>query len=275
MKVCYVDESGNQPTDPCLIMVGLLVDALRLNRTHEEFGDIFQTVSQHFEEELKELKGSKLLFGRDRWRKIDPSVRKGVAERLCCWLSERKHHLVLAAIDKSRFEKQKNSSLPGFTNDPWLSASVHIALQLQKNNQGKSHNKGLTFLVFDENKAKADILADLLWDVPHWTDDYYNKNSKQERLDQLIDSAFTVKSHHAGLVQIADLYAFIFRRFVEFRDFGMSEEWSGEKQLIDGYVDLLRSRLLPQSTRWPAKTGSKAAKWFNELAPQSLRLLGD
>jgi Protein of unknown function (DUF3800) len=249
MKVCYVDESGNQPTDPCLIMVGLLVDAVRLNRTREEFDDIFEMVSGHFDEELRELKGSKILFGRDRWRKIDPSIRKSVTERMCSWLSERKHHLVLSAIDKAKFEKQKNASLPEFTNDPWLSAAVHVALQLQKNNQGKSHNKGLTFLVFDENKAKADILADLLWDVPRWTDDYYTKKSKQERLDQLIDSAFTVKSHHAGLVQIADLYAFILRRFVEFCDFGVPEEWSGEKQLINGYVDLLRSRLLPQATR--------------------------
>lgn len=63
-------------------------------------------------------------------------------------------------------------------------AAVHVALQVQKNNQSKSHNKGLTFLVFDENKAKADALADLLWDVPNWTDDYYQKKKKQERLDQ-------------------------------------------------------------------------------------------
>lgn len=155
MKICYVDESGNQSTDPCLIMVGLLVDALRLHRTREEFGDIFDTVKENFEEDLKELKGSKMLFGRDRWRKIDPAIRKGIAERLCAWLCERKHHVVLAAIDKAKFEKQKSSSLPDFTNDPWLASAVHVALQVQKSNQGKSHNKGLTFLVFDENKANS------------------------------------------------------------------------------------------------------------------------
>jgi hypothetical protein len=270
MKICYVDESGNQPSDPSLVMVGLLVDALRLNRTRDEFGDIFDAVQENFEEELKELKGSKMLFGKDRWRKIDPAIRKAIAGRLCGWLCNRKHHLVLAALDRTRHEIHDHTSLPEFTNDPWLASAVHIALQLQKVNQGKSHNKGLTFLVFDENKAKADALAELLWDVPSWTDDYYGKTTKQEPLDQLIDSAFTVKSHHAGLVQVADLFAFIFRRFSEFRDFGIDEEWTGEKELIDGYVDLLKTRLLPNSVRCPIKTSSEAAKWFNAIAPRSL-----
>lgn len=59
---------------------------------------------------------------------------------------------------------------------------------------------------------KADALAELLWSPPEWTDDYYDKKKKQERLDQLVDTAFTVKSHHAGLVQVADIYALVFRR---------------------------------------------------------------
>ena len=76
----------------------------------------------------------------------------------------------------------------------------HIALQVQKVNRSFRNNKGVTFLMFDENKAKADTLAEFLWDPPAWTDDYYGKKKKQEGLDQLIDSAFTVKSHHAELI---------------------------------------------------------------------------
>jgi hypothetical protein len=44
VKVCYVDETGNTAQDPCLVMVGILVDAYRLNRTREEFADIFDEV---------------------------------------------------------------------------------------------------------------------------------------------------------------------------------------------------------------------------------------
>ena len=28
MKLCYVDESGNQDSDRCLVMVGIMVDVL-------------------------------------------------------------------------------------------------------------------------------------------------------------------------------------------------------------------------------------------------------
>ena len=83
MKICYVDESGNQPADPCLVMVGLLVDAARLNRTREELGDIFNDVEKLFGEALKELKGAKILSGRDRWRKVSPQIRKDLVENLC------------------------------------------------------------------------------------------------------------------------------------------------------------------------------------------------
>lgn len=145
---------------------------------------------------------------------------------------------------------------------------------MQKHNQGRGNNKGHTFLVFDENKAKADDLAELLWTPPPSTDDFYDKKRQQERLDQLIDSAFTVKSHHAGLVQVADLYAFILRRYVELKDYGSGEEWIGEGRLISGYVQTLKSRLLPQGVRWPSKTRSTCAKWFNSIAPRALLELG-
>jgi hypothetical protein len=201
-------------------------------------------------------------------------VRKSIAEQLCGWLTERKHHIVLAGIDKAKLNRRIADPGPSFSKDPWLGSAVHIALQVQKVNQGKSHNKGLTFLVFDENKAKADALAELLWDSPEWTDDYYNKK-KQERLDQVIDSAFTVKSHHAGLVQVADPYALIFRRYSEFRDFGATEEWPGEGKLIDGYVEALKSRLLPKNIRWPNRARGGSAKWFNSVAPDSLVALGE
>lgn len=33
MKLCYMDESGNRDSDSCLVMVGVMVDDARLNRT--------------------------------------------------------------------------------------------------------------------------------------------------------------------------------------------------------------------------------------------------
>jgi putative DNA methylase len=205
MKVCYVDETGNTAQDPCLVMVGILVDAHRLNRTREEFVGIFDEIQGLFEENLRELKASKMILGRDRWRKVDPEVRKRIAGYLCDWIAERKHYIALSAIDRCKLKNDKTVNVPKVCRDEWLAGGLHIALQLQKANQGTDKNKGHTFLIFDDNKARADALSDLLWQPPEWTDDYYGKQKKQARLDQIVDTTFSIKSHHAGLVQVAAL----------------------------------------------------------------------
>lgn len=274
MKVCYVDESGNQEQDPCVVMVGIVVDSMRLNRTREEFNDVFEVVQGLFQENLRELKGSKMIFGRDRWRNVKPEVRKRIAEFFCTWLVSRKHHLVLAAIDREAMQQVDVDGHPEIAANPWLACSVHVALQLQKHHQAQSKNKGHTFLFVDENKKDADRLAELLFSPPAWTDEYYGRKKKQPRLDQLIDSAFAVKSHHAGLVQVADMYALILRRYAELHDYNQPELWDGEKALIDGYAGTLASRLLPRATRWPAKPRTAIGQWLNQIAPHSLRSLG-
>lgn len=274
MKICYVDESGNQDQDPCLVMAGIVVDAVRLNRTREEFREVFEVVETLFNENLKELKGAKIIFGRDRWRNVDPDVRKRIAEFFCNWLVDRKHYLALAAIDRQKLGQVDGSRFAPVSQDPWLAGSLHIALQLQRHHQGQPKNKGHTFLFVDENKKAADQLAELLFAPPDWTDAYYDRGKKQARLDQLIDSAFAVKSHHAGLMQVADLYALILRRYAELRDYGSRELWDGEQALIDGCAATLATRQLPRSTRWPARPQSPCAQWYNAIAPSSLLTLG-
>lgn len=274
MKVCYVDESGNQSQDPCLTMVGIVVDATRLSRTREDFNDVFETVQSLFQENLKELKGAKMIFGRDRWRNVDPAIRKRIAEFFCDWIVNRKHHLAIAAVDRKALASMKEDGFPKEFLDPWLAGSVHIALQLQKHHQRLRNNKGHTFLFVDENKKSADQLAEVLFAAPAWTDSYYERPHKKPRLDQIVDSAFAVKSHHAGLVQVADLFALILRRYAELQDYGSNELWAGERVLIDQYVMTLKSRMLPRATRWPVKPQSECARWFNQIAPPSLLALG-
>ena len=269
MKVCYVDESGNNVAkDPCLIMVGVLVDAYRLNRTREEFADSFDGVQCLFKNNLRELKGSKIFYGRDQWRNVDHDDRKKIIKSFCDWVVERKHHIALAALDRDKFKKHLSAAVPEQCHDEWLAGGLHIALQIQKTNQGTAKNKGKTFLIFDDNKAKADKLSDLLWQPPEWTDDYYKKN--QDRLDQIVDTTFSIKSHHAGLVQVADLFAFILRRYAEMTDFGIPEKRSRERALVKGYVEILSKCLLRKSVRWPARPAGDSSRWFNAIAPASL-----
>jgi hypothetical protein len=56
MKICYVTESGNHDSDSCLVMLGIIVDAARLNRTRKQFGCIFESVpGEHDAALLKSL----------------------------------------------------------------------------------------------------------------------------------------------------------------------------------------------------------------------------
>ena len=41
MKVCCADGSDNTAQDPCLVMVGFLIDSARLHGTQEEFAEVF------------------------------------------------------------------------------------------------------------------------------------------------------------------------------------------------------------------------------------------
>jgi len=62
------------------------------------------------------------------------------------------------------------------------------------------------------------------------------------------DTAVTVESHHAGMIQIADLYACILRRYAEIVEYGMTEEFSGEDRFINDCVKMLRKRLSGRAT---------------------------
>lgn len=272
MKICYIDESGNdQAKDPYLVMVGIVIDSQRVSRTREEFAEIFERLQNLFEESLREIKGSKLVSGRDRWRKIEPETRKTIVSGLCEWIRKRKHNLALAAIDRQKFHEYATEALPAECKDKWLAAALHIVLQIQKAHQQFEGNKGLTVLIFDDNKHKADRLSEVIWQPPEWTDEFYGKKKKQDRFDQVLDTTFTVKSHHAGLIQVADLFAYLFRRFAELKSAdNVRDEY--EAALIYDSLNILAERLLDSRFRWPkkAKVGGAPAEWYRSIAPTAL-----
>jgi hypothetical protein len=151
----------------------------------------------------------------------------------------------MSAIDIGRFGSDLPAGYPDPLKDLWVAGAVHVALQLQRLHQQLEKNKGHTVLIFDENKAKADKLNEVLFAPPEWTEPYYDKRRKQEPLDQIIDSAFFTKSHHAGLAQVADLFAFAFRGYAELTEYGVAPEYAGELKDIDTIVQCLAPHLIP------------------------------
>jgi hypothetical protein len=175
MKFCHADESLDDAGEKVQVMVGIVADAQRINRSRVEFSEIFELVERALPEALKELKGSRISYGRGGWRDVPPEIRKDVFRWFCQWIGERKHQLAISAFDIARFGERLPADYPPPLRDLSVAGALHIALQLQKLHQTIKKNKGHTVLIFDENKAKADRLNEILSAPPAWTETYYEK----------------------------------------------------------------------------------------------------
>ena len=262
-----MDESGYGDTaQPALVMVGIVVDHNRANKTRQEFGVIFDGIKAMLPA-ATELKSSRVFYGAGLWGTVAEQARWQLFVDLCMWIKTRKHKLVLAAVDKERLANNKGLA-PGELHDEFLAAAMHIALQIQKAHKGQAKNKGHTFLIFDENKQKVDTLPKLLNEAPAWTDSYYNRAKKSDPLDQVIDTAFFAKSHIVGLVQVADFFAFVLRRYAELEQWKMAEKVTGEADFIRERAKQLAALL--GASGWAKSKASECASWYRSVAPESL-----
>ena len=78
----YVDETGIDGVSPLMVMVGVVVNDERLNRTQGEFAAIFENLGEMVTGTLKELKSSDMLAGSGAWREVDGQKRRNVFTNL-------------------------------------------------------------------------------------------------------------------------------------------------------------------------------------------------
>ena len=270
MKVCYVDESGNPAQDRMFVMAGIVADVTRLHKTDVEFNRFLAEVRSVFPENLKELKGSRILYGKGAWRQVEAAKRKQIFADLASWLDSRKHTILLAAVDteKAKQAAAKPNAVPKeIVSDLWLAMGLNIALQVQARHQGEDKNKGNTFLFIDDNVKKLPLLCELLWEPPAWIDGYYPRKPKEERLNQIIDTAFAVQSHHCSLVQVADLLAFVVRRHLELLNQIDKPEWPEEPDFLKQCLQAIAPRIYRNSGAMKGTNSSAAALLYREIAP--------
>ena len=272
MYFAYADETGIDGISPVVVMAAVVVNSERLTRTQEEFDGIFKNLGDIATGTLKELKSKDLVAGKGDWGNVEGQVRRDIFTSLCKWICDRKHELALAAIDIETFTT--NAAPVTELQDIWQAAACHIALQLQRAHQSKSGSKGRIVLIFDDNKRGLAGLADLVNAPPEWTDTFYDRSRKKPPLDRLIDTPFAVQSHHVGLVQVADLFAWVFRRYAELFEYDAVEKYDGEKAHVAEWAKLLTPRLVNRAHRWPSKSKSECGRWYTSIAPPALVSLG-
>jgi hypothetical protein len=156
----------------------------------------------------------------------------------------------------------------------WRTAALHLILTLQKSHQRVLNNKGNTVVIFDREEREECRISKTIWNPPGWTDDYYQRTSSQRQLDQIVDTSFFADSEHVLLIQIADLVAYILRRYAEITDNFRSAAYTDEPQRLKEWVEKIKALCLPCSTRYPKTGRDPSAQLFYDLAPDSIRTIG-
>lgn len=274
MKVCYVDESGTG-NEPIATMVGIIVDSQRMHVTKEHWGGLLKTLSKIVNRPLQEIHTRDFYSGNDVWHKIvDGPDRARVISSVFEWLDQRKHQVVFTSIDKRRyFNKQKEGIIFRDLNTPWRCMGFHLTLAIQKRFQREAKTKGNTIMIFDNEEQERMRFTDLIKNPPDYSDNYYARGKKQEKLDQIIDVPFFGDSREIPLIQVADFVAFFLRRYAEVKEGAVPQRYEDETSRLDGWARMISSLSIGRAMTYPAKGRDDLSEMFYSLAPSAIRNL--
>jgi len=271
MKFLYVDESGGRDQSDVFVMAGLLIDAYRLRKKTSEFDALLKPLLEKHPSKASELKTSRFIAGKGGWSAVPADERKQFLRDVSA-LAADCGKIVATALSFQGFDVARAAGHGHPTGESyWLAAASFVAALLQKKVQGKDKGKGLTVFVMDDNKSEMPKLSDLLYGGGDWFDPLYQeRNSKKrgpawkprtasDRFDQIINTAFAIKSEHSSLIQIADAISYIFRRDIELQT--VDEAYEGEKAFYAELRGLLDPKVekLGQCPPAPALEFYKAA----------------
>ena len=273
MKFCYIDESG-AGSEPFLVMVGVVVDGHRMHKTKEVWNEFLEILSNVCKRKIDEFHACDCYAGNGPWRGMDGPERAETISAVLSWWGERKHHLTFTVIDKLIYEEmKKNKEILDGCDSVWRTAAIHTTLSVQKMHQGNSGVKGHTLLLFDNKYEEEKPLSKFISSPPDWVYDYYGGKSKNPKLNQIIDVPFFGDSEQILLLQVADLIAFVLRRYVELTEGRVVVEYKNEPERLRQWIALISSRSYPASTRWPSRDLTIAHKMFHKLTPESIKCI--
>ncbi len=257
MKFAYIDESGSTDEGDVFVMGGLLIDAYRLRKHTSRFDQQLAAFLAKHPGAPTELKTKAFINGRGGWNTISAEDRKLFLTEVCVLATEVSS---IYGFGMS-FERLNAACASGYYTVPcagnyWALSGMFVSGLIQKKMQGRSNNKGLTVLIFDDNKAHMPKVSDGLYLAEPWFDALYQQTQKvkgknqwcelkqPERFDHIINTAFAIKSQHSSLVQVADAVSYVYRRHLELT--AQPEAWGGEQAFYLGLVtrlDAKRERL--------------------------------
>jgi hypothetical protein len=270
MKFCYIDESGTGE-EPYAVMVGIVVDTYRMGITKNEWAVLLNNLSKLLGKQISEIHTAGFYKGNGIWHGLNGKTRAEIISSIFEWLKQRNHSIVYTAVDKAKFKEDfSKEPLPKeLDNNLWCFMALHICLALQKCHKKIEENKGNTLLIFDNKETEKERITKLIMNCPDWTDSYYGRVKKQEKLDQIIDAPYFADSKHVGLIQVADFVSFFLRRYIEIK-MGIIAEYGDETKKIEDWVNIALKQTIPTSSIYLKKGRCDCADLFYRYAPPCL-----
>lgn len=280
MKFCYVDESGCGD-EAVLVMAGIVCDAARMHITKNDWAGILSILSDRLRKPIQEFHTRHFYRGHGIWYDLDGNERSLVMSVIIKWLLNRHHAVAFTAIDKKKAAELDYNDKPDFLSknkvpNYWRLAALHLMLCIQKEYQRYKKTKGHTVMIFDHEIKEEGELAEVSLNPPKWSDSYYgyNRNSKKKNnpapLSHIIDVPYFADSKQVGMLQVADLFAYLIRHYTELNAGYTKPQYSGEKTVLTKWIKQIAKFMLPDSNRWPAIGACNCAKFFRSMAPDAL-----
>ena len=266
MFLCYADESGFNgckfnPRQPVQIVGAICPNVYNLHRTEDEFNLNLAILRQN-SISVDELKAEQIYRGRGPWAGVAHEFRDQFIESYLTWLRNRNHKILISAFDNRKYFDFVAShpdhlcvqALPY----PYLGGALHVAMMIQKLHRGQGKNKGRTILVFDEQGEFENAVTNLIHDPPGFTDLFcnYNPSKDKGRFDQIVDTAYFVKSHHSCMAQLADIISYIARLHFELNHYGFDEAYDGEREKINRWYEIIEGKHVGYNIAFPHRQGT-------------------
>ena len=280
MKFLYVDESGDRAQGNVFVMCGLMVDAYKLRKKTAEVSERLEQLSKRHGGPKLELKTKKFIEGKRGWSNVDGSERQRLLSDLILNAIDGGSEVFAIGISFDAFDKAVSSDLgQPFANNYWIGAAMFISSLVQKHKQKLSANKGNTVFIVDDNKHETYNFSDELCRHAPWYDGLYQRQKPvkgkrvweprkpSDRFDQIINTAFGIKSNNSTLVQVADAMSYVYRRHLELQ--GEKEKYLGERQFIGGLVSSMDDRRVTIGTVPP---DSRSVEFFRQIRHPNWKL---
>ena len=272
MKFIYIDESGGQDQGDVFTMCGLMVDAYKLRKKTEDFDRMLEELFANHPGNRSDLKTIRFINGKGGWKKIDSDKRKALLSKICKLAVDNGGKIFGLSLSFKSFDTIVGTAQEEpFQTSYWLASAMFISSLVQKKMQTVRNNKGLTVVIMDDNKSEMPKLSDGLYRGNPWYDGLYQvqakkrskmvwvERTKRNRFDQIVNTAFAIKSDHSSLIQVADAISYVYRRHLELKS--SSENWLGEKTYFSGLVDILE----PARERLGRCPNKDCVRFYNQI----------